>query len=75
MTTVAEPTAQSHHPVDPGTIVSSNAVSDLVETFINAPEKESFWDIVKTIYAFTLLGFGLLFPFVAVAWKMFFGEN
>ena len=74
MTTVAESTGQSLHPVATGTIDISNPVSKIIEATNNS-KLEIFWDRFSTIYAFGLLGFGLFFPFVLVAWKLFSDAN
>lgn len=75
MTTVAVKNVQSPDPVVMPAVDISRPVSDIVETLSNIPEKEKFWDMVKTVYAFGLLGFGLLFPFVLMAWTLFNRAN
>ena len=72
MTTVTVSTDQSLHPVATGTIDITNPVSEIIEATTTNLKMEVFWDWFKTIYAFVLLGFGLFFPFVLIAWQLIF---
>jgi hypothetical protein len=61
----------SDFPVKPVAAVSDAAIEMLPRS--SDWTLERIKDVLMTIYALGLLGFGVLFPFVLVAWKLLFG--
>jgi hypothetical protein len=50
-------------------------VADIAAAVVPSPRASAWYrlkDAVVTIYAFGLLGFGIFFPFVLVAWQVLF---
>ena len=74
MSALATPPAPglvSDTPVQPVAAVTEAAASILPQTSGWTLKRTK--DAVVTVYALGLLGFGVFFPFVLVAWKLLFG--